>query len=407
MRFWGRSACQWWRPWGAVAPSLPRIAAPVIREPRGQGIHAYALIAGGGRPDVQIGPPAVLVLDGVAVSTIVIPEEASVGVKGAAEELAGYLEQISGAAVPITDQRPASGTIIDLGPTEVSRAALPAMLAGEAEGVFVRVREGQVILLGGSDRATRYAVYTLLEEGLGCRFLAHEVEHLPPHKTVEISPLELARKPAFDWRLFHGRGGASLAWGMKLGLNGLFTDEAATTVGNVYYLPDSVPGCHAYAKLVPSETHFSSHPDWYPLVDGERQAGGQLCVSAAGLAQEVARQVVALFDADPRLRMVSISPNDGRYGWCQCEACQALDQSLSGGRQTIELEPGKTWPFVGDKVFWFANQVAEIVRQTHPDRSLLELAYINYMEPPDTIEVAANGVPWLAHYAPADYSRAI
>lgn len=62
---------------------------------------------------------------------------------------------------------------------------------------------------------------------------------------------------------------------------------------------------------------------------------------------------------------------------------------------------------MGDRVFWFANEVAGRVAQTCPDKKLLVLAYINYAEPPDTVRPGPNVVPFLCHYAPADYSRAI
>ncbi|NOX56576.1 MAG: DUF4838 domain-containing protein, partial [Planctomycetes bacterium] len=64
-------------------------------------------------------------------------------------------------------------------------------------------------------------------------------------------------------------------------------------------------------------------------------------------------------------------------------------------------------PFRGDRVFWFANEVARRVARTYPDRSLLVLAYVNYAEPPDTVRPLPNVVPFLCHYAPADYSRPI
>ena len=62
---------------------------------------------------------------------------------------------------------------------------------------------------------------------------------------------------------------------------------------------------------------------------------------------------------------------------------------------------------MGDRVFWFANEVADRVARKYPDKKLLVLAYVNYAEPPDTIRPKPNIVPFLCHYAPADYSRAI
>ncbi len=124
-----------------------------------------------------------------------------------------------------------------------------------------------------------------------------------------------------------------------------------------------------------------------------------------GLADEFARRINEILDRHSDCRITSISPNDGR-GWCECPACTALDRKLCGGRTTRQGLAGER-PFRGDRVFWFANRVAERVARRHPETLLLELAYINYAEPPDTVRPRPNVVPWLCHYAPADYARSI
>ncbi|MHB8902924.1 MAG: DUF4838 domain-containing protein, partial [Thermoguttaceae bacterium] len=82
------------------------------------------------------------------------------------------------------------------------------------------------------------------------------------------------------------------------------------------------------------------------------------------------------------------------------------DKKLCGGRTTRQ-GLGVEQPFMGDRVFWFANEVARRVAVKHPDKKLLVLAYINYAEPPDTVRPLENVVPFLCHYAPADYAHAI
>jgi hypothetical protein len=166
---------------------------------------------------------------------------------------------------------------------------------------------------------------------------------------------------------------------------------------------------HTWWKIVPNDPYFEKHPEWYSLLGGKRVPGDvhgrQLCVTASGLADGFAANVIRVFDDDPKCRLMSISPNDG-YGWCQCPACIDLDKRMCGGR-TTKQGLGAERPFRGDRVFWFANEVATRVAEKHPDKKLLVLAYVNYAEPPDTVRPHPNVVPFLCHYAPADYARAI
>ena len=359
---------------------------------------------------LSAGAQTVLVQEGKARASVVVPRDASATVRFAAEELARYIEAISGAKVPLASEgERIAGVPIHVGPTQAARGALPAELAGQPESIMVRADSDRVIICGGSGRGTLFAVYRFLEQALGCRWLAPDVELVPQQSTLRVDNLDVATAPAFDMRTFGARREDLRAWGVKLGFNGFYTRADAELIGGVYYLPDAVPGCHAYDRIMPAARYFDAHPDWFPLLGGKRQPGAlhgrQLCVTAPGLADEFAKNVIGLLDDDPALQTVSISPNDGR-GWCECDACTALDKKLCGAR-TTEQGLGAEQPFMGDRVFWFANEVARRVGAVHPDKKLLVLAYINYAEPPDTIKPAPSVVPWLCHYAPADYSRPI
>jgi len=352
----------------------------------------------------------VLVREGLSTSQIVVPHDATPTVRYAAEELAIYIEKMSGARLPISvEGQDVTGVEIHVGPTEAARVDLPPSIAGHPESVFAQAGPKRVVICGGSDRGTLFAVYRFLEEGLGCRWLAPDQEFVPQRKTVGIDELSLESAPVFQARTFNAPREAHQQWGPKLGMNGFYSREAGDHTGNGYYLPAAAPSCHAYHRIIPTELYFERNPEWFPLLSGKREPGRlhgrQLCVTAPGLAEEFARRVVEMFDEDPNLSTMSISPNDGR-GWCECEQCASLDKRLCGAR-TTKQGLAKERPFVGDRVFWFANQVAERVARKHPDKLLLVLSYINYAEPPDTVVPAENVVPWLCHYAPADYSRPI
>ena len=342
----------------------------------------------------------VLVQDGQAAAGIIVSDDASETVRYAAAELSRYIKQISGASLPVvTAGASVAGTPVHVGPLETQ----------QPEAISIHVGNDGVRIGGDGDRGTLFAAYRFLEEALGCRWLALDQEYVPTIATIDLAPMELTTAPVFNMRTFVARREDLRTWGVKMGMNGLYTTADVVTSGKGYYFPKAVPMCHAYHLLIPAEQYFDDHPEWFPLLQGQRRPGHlhgkQLCVTAEGLADEFARRVIALFDEDPNLQVVSISPNDG-YGWCECDACKALDEKLCGSRLTKQGLAGER-PFRGDRVFWFANQVAERVAKVHPDKLLLVLSYVNYAEPPDTVVPADNVVPWLCHYAPADYSRPI
>ena len=359
---------------------------------------------------VAAGAATVLVQDGAPRATLVVPAAAGKTTQRAATELAGYVKAMSGAALPIIETGNAmTGLPCRVGLREGLTSEDLAFLAAHPEGFVVRVLDDGVTLCGGSERGTLFGVYRFLEQHLGCRWLAPGLDFVPARPTLGLTPGRTASAPVFGHRFFSGSGPERLAWGLKVGLNGYYAAESADANGQCFYLPATLPGCHTYNRVIPPEAYFEKHPEWFPLLHGKRTPNtilsGQLCVTANGLADEFARNIIALFDADPQCRITSISPNDG-YGWCECESCLKLDQELCGGRATRQgLSSDK--PFMGDRVFWFANEVARRVAVKHPDRLLLVLAYVNYAEPPDTVKPLPNVVPYLCHYAPADYAHAI
>ncbi len=347
---------------------------------------------------------------GKAQCQIVIPVDASPAVRHAADELARYLGQIAGADFPVvTESAPKEGTPLDVGPTAWAQSQYAKTVKGNSETACIRVDKHGVILWGPSDRGTLFAVYRFLE-ALGCRWLAADYEFVPKKDRLRVAFMESQSSPAFSMRVFKSRDeDDSSAWGLKVGLNGFYGRDAFSTNGGCYYLAEQLPSTHTWARVIAPKKYFKEHPEWYPLLDGKRvestEHNAQLCVTADGLAEEFAKNITEVFDEDPQCPITSISPNDG-YGWCECDACNALDKKLCGGRMTQQgLSDAR--PFRGDRVFWFSNEVASRVTKKYPEKMLLVLAYVNYAEPPDTIRPLPNVVPWLCHYAPADYSRSI
>ncbi|MHB8899742.1 MAG: DUF4838 domain-containing protein, partial [Thermoguttaceae bacterium] len=247
-------------------------------------------------------PVPVTLVDGERpCCSIVTPDEASPTVRRASVELAAYLKRISSAEIPVvgesqfengkvatsvgrvanpsepadTSPRVQAGkTRIDVGPTRRALAALPERFREDEERIFVRADGEGVVICGGSDRAVLFGVFRFLES-LGCRWLAPEPENelVPRRPTLVLEPMSLDTKPAFRWRMFSGRRTAeSEAWGLKMGLNGLYGSESAAANGACYYYPNEIDGVHTWYKIIPTSRDFAVHPEWYPLIDGRRVA---------------------------------------------------------------------------------------------------------------------------------------
>jgi hypothetical protein len=343
---------------------------------------------------------------------VVVSDTASVAERRAADEVAAYLTRMTDSSVSVVAESSTSAPIaVFVGRTQRASTMLPKDLHEAPERVIIKSVPDGVIVCGGGDRGTLYAAYRFLER-LGCRWLTHDPadEVVPKLTTMQFPTLDVDSTPAFDWRLFRGSFPRLEPWGLKLGLNGFYSADEAATNGGAFYFPKQADGVHTFSQLIPADRYFDAHPDWFVTQLGssaksESEVGGQLCLTAPGLIDEFSSQVRAIFDGDPNCHVLSISPNDG-YGWCTCERCQQLDKQLCDAR-AANMGTNRIEPFVGDRLFWFGNQVAEQIAKTHPDRNLLMLAYVNYVEPPDSIVPSANIVPFVCHYAPADYSRSI
>jgi len=123
----------------------------------------------------------------------------------AAQELQGYVMQISGAFLPLDQGSPKSSvkyiiigknTIIGLG-LKINEDYL-----GQ-DGFVIKTIGDMLLLVGGSSRGTLYSVYSFLEM-LGCRWMAPGIigEVIPQTPDIIIDPIEHIEVPGFIYRGF-------------------------------------------------------------------------------------------------------------------------------------------------------------------------------------------------------------
>ena len=356
-----------------------------------------------------------LMKDGSPRAAIVTGSSPSAAEAAAGQELQTYLWKLATAGGQaaeklsiVSESAAPSGTVIYVGRSAaVTRLGVSVDDLETAHSFTIETHDDSLVLCGKGDLGTEYAVYTFLERYCGVRWLwpGETGECIPPRRTIEIGAICDREDPDFTLRVLGSM--APLPEG---------TPEPLWKKRNkVQTVSGYVPG-HNWAKLVPPDKYGPTNPEYFALVNGTReqdwnaydgQHGYQLCTTNPEVVQLSIDYVRRFFDEHPDADIYSIDANDGA-GWCECPNCEALD---TGKVRTIPSSGGtedgsEARPVITDRIYTFVNQVAAGVKETHPDKYVLHLAYSDYIEPPERVRPLDNVVVQITlncecHYDPA------
>ena len=316
------------------------------------------------------GPFHALVEDGRPVAHIVLPEEPTDVEQFAAEELASYVEQISGADLPIRRTMGPDGYPVLLGRAALRRGRDAEDLAPLGpDGFIVRSSSSGLVIAGGSDLGTLFGVYYLLEKYLGVRwFMPGDLGTVIPRSpNIAIGAINDIEKPDFRIRWIE-----SGEWALHNRMN-VGVDVGGQPVGIKWKW-----AYHSLLAIVPPDKYFDEHPEYFALISGVRRRPGarrghQLCTSNPEVVRVVAENVCKILDEDPDIDVISVCPEDGG-GFCECEKCRALDE---------ERPPEQAWHArYSSRLAVFNNAVARLVARRHPDKLIKVGAYAMYMRAP-------------------------
>lgn len=341
-----------------------------------------------------------IVASGETEHRIVLGDQATTVERSAAAELVHYLTRSTGADFQIvseTKQREGEHPGIFVGSTRRA-AELGLNVAGMPEEAWrIRTDGDDLLLFGGGERGTIYAVLRFLEDHVGVRWWTPFEERVPHRPDLGTPDLDRAGRPVLRYRELTGTG---LRWEFHLRsrLNGHRTWIPASHGGReAYGLPDHVHNAYTY---VPPETYFETHPEYFSLLDGVRRAEkGQLCLSSAavlelvkkGLRESIAatRRAAAEKGEKPAV-LFNFSYNDWR-NLCECEPCKLTERATYNS---------------GTTMFRFVNRLAQDIEQDYPDVLIDTIAYDRTFDPP-TEPMRDNVVIRIAPLKHRDFSRPI
>jgi hypothetical protein len=314
---------------------------------------------------------------GTSAFKIVLAAGASPSTTYAAAELQQWLREMSGAELPIitADTAPAGEHEIILGDASHPRlAALRAdvdMATLGKEGYILRTAGPHLLIVGSGVRGALYGVYGLLEDHLGCRWFTPAVSSIPKTPRLLLPQLDETKVPRLEYREPFVKDCFDGDWCARNRVN----SNAATLVdkhgGKVSYYGF----VHTFAELVPPATYYREHPEYFPLVGGQRLDGyTQLCCTNEDVVRIVTEGIRKRMREHPEATVFSVSQNDtGNY--CQCPNCQKL----------AEAEGSQIAP-----VLYLVNRVAEAVEKEFPDKAIDTLAYTWSRKPPKTMRPRPN-----------------
>jgi len=305
-----------------------------------------------------------IVEQGRANAVIVVAAEASDAERYAARELSHFLGQITGVTLDITAAAEEGTSRLLVGPKAASASHAGFTTEGlGSEGIVIKTVGRDLILAGGAPRGTLYAVYSFLEDELGCRWWTSRVSTIPRRSSITVGPLDVRYVPVFEYREPYWFDAFDSDWAVRNKANGNRPDIDVKQ-GSHHTYQGFV---HTFNPLINPKTYFEDHPEWFSLINGQRSVQrSQLCLTNAAMKQELIKNLKASLRQNPAATIASVSQNDW-HGNCQCAACVAIDKE-EGSPAGLMLR--------------FVNAVAEDIEKEFPHVAISTLAYQYTRKPP-------------------------
>ena len=264
------------------------------------------------------------------------------------------------------------------------------------DGIVIESVGEHLFFAGDRPRGTLYAVYTFLEDAVGCRWWSSKASTVPRRPELVVPEQHVRYVPPLEYREPFWADAFDGDWAARNKANGNSERLEDKHGGKVRYGgPFFV---HTFAVLVPPAAYFREHPEYFSEVNGRRLDGyAQVCVTNEDVKKLIAEKVLAYLREDPAARIISVSQNDCD-NHCLCANCRRLE----------EEEGSPAGPLLH-----LVNHVAAEVGKQYPHVAIDTLAYQYTRRPPRHVKPLPNVIVRLcsiecdfAHSLTAESNRA-
>ncbi len=288
---------------------------------------------------------------------IVTSQLASSAERFAASELQKYIYDSTGVCIPyFSDRCPRRGVEIMVGMAPRDSADAVDLTGLGEEGFVIRTLDsGDLVIRGAAARGTVYGVYRFLELFLGFRCFRRDIEKIDTREELVLPHTDIREKPAFEYREAYFRFAFDGNFASKNRLNANLAEVSMEQGGHTKFYNFH----HSFDDLVPTDTYFASHPEYFSEIDGVRTGHTQLCLTNPAVLRIATEQVFRWIEENPHCRVFSVGQNDNSQP-CTCPACRAL----------TEQDGSHAGPMLR-----FVNAIAREVAKVYPEVLIHTFAY--------------------------------
>lgn len=315
---------------------------------------------------------------GKTAYTIVLDPDATVTEKHVAAELALFLKQVTGIDFPVkTTAVPLSTPMLVVGPGKVQASQAPALKLDELkpDGIVIETAGQSLIFAGDRPRGTMYAVYSFLEDTVGCRWWSSKVSTIPSKPALTVPEQHVRYVPPLEYRETFWFDAFDADYAARNKSNGSSEHLDVVRGGKISYGSMFV---HTSNVLMPPAEFGKEHPEYYSERDGKRIVADtpycQLCMTNPEVKRIVTERVLDYLAKNPDTNIVSVSQND-TDNHCLCPACKKLEDE----------EGSPMGPLLA-----LVNYVAAEVAKKYPNVAIDTLAYQYTRKPPLHIKPLPN-----------------
>lgn len=226
------------------------------------------------------------------------------------------------------------------------------------DAFLISSQEDNILILSGGKKGAIYGVVHMLEKYLGCRMYAPNVELIPKKTTITLPVLCELDKPVNTIRIVNG----DLTQKHEDYRNWNRLNDHNEEFAKGFYV-------HTFNRLVPWETYFEKHPEYFALM-GNKRIIDQLCLTNPDVFELTINKLKEEMAIQPDRKLWSVSQGDN-FSYCQCNQCAKI----------IAEEGSAAGPIVH-----FVNRVAA----QFPEKMISTLAYQYSRKAPKKIKPADN-----------------
>ena len=330
----------------------------------------------------------------------------------AAKELAYILEKMTNVRFPVLPAaQQKNGNAFIIGQTPQARKAGADFSKFAPDEWFVKLMGKDIILSGGYNKGSLYAVYELMERYAGVSFPAWDVEVIPRSDFLRVpEKLFINSRPAFLVRTLYdginyGNTDYTKIHAEKRNLFNVRNRETANKAFHQFDTTTQYYYTHNLYFLVPPKKYFKTHPEYYSMNEqGKRFLGkdnchgSQLCFTNPDVAKVTVESLFEFIGKDRKKypngnhpTVYNLTQLDDTLFLCKCPPCKELTRK-EGSEAAILL--------------LYINAVQEAVNKKYPDVKIETTFYVSSEKLPKTMRPHKNViVRWVDLYTRSDCYR--